>query len=480
MQFAFEFRFVVALFLLWIPCPDIAVAAEVHDEIISTCRRYLVANGDDKKRLAARIEAFDGDIEQVIAALSKAGVASDHQDESGVLASQSFTHPGLKQTHPFDLLHYFVPETYQPTQSFGLLIFMHGGGGKTPRTHPLHVVSHPDDDPGSVGLQPFFKDLPFIIVAPSAPWNEKTGARWNVPEADAYISAVIEECRYRFHIDEDRVFLGGYSMGGFGAFHLGQRLSDRLAGAVVFSGAWKTTHWKAWRGLPVFIRHGVNDAAPRSEDGKAGRPRYTDVFYARAAHQRLTELAIPHLYVEDKGGHAIRPAADAMSKLADWIQKPRRDPFARHVVAISPRGWKAQTDTPTPHNRWVTIHEIGTCKLDFDQVMLDGPAPAWKETREDFEKQSLRLNQRRVEAGLVDAQLTGENGIRIRTENVKRISIWLHPSMVDFSKLVRISLDGIESQHTVKGSLLDALRSYPRRHDWRLTFHAEIKLNCSE
>jgi hypothetical protein len=48
--------------------------------------------------------------------------------------------------------------------------------------------------------------------------------------------------------------------------------------------------------------------------------------------------------------------------------------------------------------------------------------------------------------------------------------------MVDFSEPVRIAVNGNESQYDIRESLLDALRSYQRRRDWGLIYHAEIKL----
>ena len=448
-------------------------------DIVDVCRRYLTVEGDAQSELAAVIARFEGAVNPVIEALSLP-VGPARQDETGLLTNQAFTDPQLKQPHAEDLLHLFVPPDYTPSQPFGLLIFMHGGGGKTSRDHPQHVVSHPDDDRDSYGLQPHFTDSEFIIAAPSAPWNEKTGARWNVPSADDYIHDVIQECCYRFNINADRVFLGGYSMGGFGAYHLCQRLNDRLAGGVVFSGAWKTTHWKAWTGLPVFIRHGQTDAVAPGSDGLRSRPRFTDVFYARAAHQRLAELSIDHVYAEDDGGHAIRDAADAMSQLPRWMKQHTRDPFASHVVAVSRRGWKSSTDTPTAHSRWVTISEIGAEGMTFDAVDVQGPSPSFKETREAFEAQTLQLGTRNVEAGLVDARITGNNHIVVQTENVRRFSLWLHPSMVDFSKPLHISVNGKQSGHKITESLLDALRSYRRRHDWKLIYHTEINLSVNQ
>ncbi len=466
----------VRTFILVVPallCLIQAVELQAEDDIVAVCRQYMNASADQQPGLETRIRGFRGDIAPVIAELASA-VDSDRRDESGVLTDQLFQSPDLAPKYDSNLLHFFIPDGYSPSQPYGLLIFMHGGGGKTPREFPRHVVTHPDEDPASYGLQPHFKNSPFIIVAPSAPWNENTGARWNVPKADEYIDAVMRECRYRFNIDPDRIFLGGYSMGGFGAFHLCQRLSDRLAGGVIFSGAWRTTHWKAWSGLPVFIRHGKADAVAPGQEGIRSRPRYTDVFYARTAHQKLRALSNDNVYVEDDGGHSIRDAAKSISQLARWMQDKRRNAYARHVVAVSPRGWKSSTDTPTPHCHWITIHEIGDGGVAFDTVALDGPSPTWKETRDSFDLQSFRLSTKHVQAGVVDASLGTDNQITIQTDNVKRFSLWLHSSMVDFSRPVRFTLNGQLQTRHVNASLLDVLRSYVRRHDWILTYSAEV------
>ncbi|MCA9135294.1 MAG: hypothetical protein KDB00_01010 [Planctomycetales bacterium] len=452
--------------------------------IVDACRRFLAVEKREVaeaslagRELADSISAYRGNFNDVINALSKVDT-SNRQDVSGVLSDQRFSCPELADAYSQDMLHFFVPDAYQTSKPFGLIIFMHGGGRTTDRQHPIHVVSDPESDSQSIGLQTHFADLPFIIVAPSAPWNENTGARWNVPGADDYIGAVIKECNYRFNIDTDRVFLGGYSMGGFGAFHLCQRLSDRLAGGFVFSGAWKTTHWKAWTGLPLFLRHGINDASPNDKRDGQSRPRFTDVFYARSASRRMRELGLPHLYIEDDGNHAIRPATQAMSAMADWVQHPRRDPFANHVIAVSPHGWKATDDTPTPHCRWISIDKIGDGEIDFDRVILNGPPPAFGESPENFNKQTFELGVQKVVAGLVDARIETENRIMVQTENVQKFSIWLHPEMVDFSQPIHVSLNGIESSHKVTPNLLVALLSYERRGDWRLVYHAKIELKC--
>lgn len=65
----------------------------------------------------------------------------------------------------------------------------------------------------------------------------------------------------------------------------------------------------------MFLRHGQNDAAAPGTEGLRSRPRFTDVFYSRALHQRLAELSIDRLYAEDDDGHSLRGVTDTMSQL---------------------------------------------------------------------------------------------------------------------------------------------------------------------
>ena len=191
-------------------------------------------------------------------------------------------------------------------------------------------------------------------------------------------------------------------------------------------------------GTPLFIMHGSNDAqvAPGTPGQKA-RPRFTDVFYARrpqaADHRRRRArlLGVP--------GRALAAREEkSIPQMVKWLQGKRRDPFYPRVVALTPRGWDADPDRPTPHQRWVSILEVGDGRIDFDQVKRTGPGPKWNEPLEDFNKQGFELVKKPVHAGLVDARYKGDNRFEVSTENVKKFSIWLHPKMVDFAKPVTV------------------------------------------
>ncbi len=230
-------------------------------------------------------------------------------------------------------------------------------------------------------------------------------------------------------------------------------------------------------GTPLFIRHGINDAQPADASGKDGRPRFTDVFFGRAASQLLSEAGVEHLYFEDDGGHSIKAAGKSLEKLVDWMKNQRRDPCPRRIIAQTPCGWNGTRDTPTPHHHWITIHDIGEQTLPFDEIRRTGPGPRWKEPREAFEKQGFKLIQRRVKAARVEAINDGNNRLIINTRNVARMSVWLHPRMADLSKPIQIVLNGTESRHRVEPSLLAALNSFQKHPDWSSVFHAELQLD---
>ncbi|MBT3374778.1 MAG: hypothetical protein HN742_29595 [Lentisphaerae bacterium] len=450
---------------------NLAAAEPAH--IATVCRQYLQADGERKTALEAPLRAYAGPIATVIADLERAE-PRDWGLETPNAKPQTFLHPEYKGTFEDALLFFHVPPEYETARPIGLLIVMHGGGhGSPPEAGRIYVTEH-----ARVGLRPCIDHIPFITVAPSAPPAESS-ARWNLPETEAYLSAVIAECQYRFNIDPDRVVLAGMSMGGFGAFGMCQRMADRIAAGIAISGAWSCSHFPCLTGTPFCMIHGAKDAVP----GK--RPRFTDVFYARSAHRLLEEAGIEHLYLEHKGGHNLYKdqVGEALAESFKWVAAKRRDPYFPHVVAMDPRGayLNNRTQLSAQHCRWVSILEKREGTLPVSAVTRTGPGPKWKETEEAFAQQGFRLTTRPIPAALVDARLVARNRFEVETTNVKRLALWLAPEMVDFSQPVTVVLDGqVRVYRDLRPTLFDALRSYERSRDWRLVYPCELVLEIPE
>lgn len=447
----------VALLIGW-PCSGTAIEL---DQVVEMAREYLASDNNDREQLAARLADYAGEIEPVLKKLSERTYA---EVAHGYHAEEQFSLPVLLEKHPDDLLYFTVPESYRPDQPTGLIVFMHGGGNKTSRKAPRVFMSIPDEEgPDAYQLGDVFAATGMVAVGPSAPWDEESSHRWCLRECDDYLADVITECKSRFNIDSDRVFLMGHSMGGFGAYHHVQRQPDRFAAVVANSGSWTLAHWPAARGTLLCIVHGIRDARP------GVRWHYTDIEHARWTHKLLAEYGLDHVFLEHPREHAVINARDEIAQFFASARDLRRDAYYPHITLASPLGFRPYYRSPVVHNRWLTLDEAIDGELEYDELIAS--------EGDDFD--AWRLDHRRTtRAGTsIDAVNRGGNTIDVKTRNVARFTVWLHPRMIDLTRPLTITVDG-ETRFAgeVAPSLVTALDSYRRRGDWGLIYPIKIEI----
>ncbi len=143
-------------------------------------------------------------------------------------------------------------------------------------------------------------------------------------------------------IDEERLFLVGHSMGGWGTWYLGSTHADRWAGIAPMAG------WAPHRLLPnlghldPFVIHGDADTA-------------VDVRFSREAVAHLAELGISHRYLELPGiGHESSVISDMLPLLGDWFEGRRREAAPTRIrlraesVSRGSLWWLAVGELPVP------------------------------------------------------------------------------------------------------------------------------------
>jgi predicted peptidase len=183
----------------------------------------------------------------------------------------------------------YLPKGYDTAdKDWPLILFLHGAGGsgddlaKVRREGLARVAERKDD-------------VPFIVVAPQSP-----GRGWNPEALDALLDEVVAEYR----VDEDRIYLTGLSMGGFGTWALAAVHPERFAAIAPICGGGDPKQAERLKGLPTWVFHGAKDPTvplARSEEMvKAVKEAGGDVqftVYPEAGHDAWTETYNnPELY----------------------------------------------------------------------------------------------------------------------------------------------------------------------------------------
>ncbi len=152
-------------------------------------------------------------------------------------------------------LHYWmlVPPGFDPSAEtkYPLVLCLHGRGGNTSAA-------------GVLALKEMQKANPCIVVAPAVTRAE----RWAMPKSMNLLPgrnalpralALVDSLKKTLPVEEDRVYVTGQSMGGFGSFGAIAARPDLFAAAVPICGGWDPAEAKTFAQVPVWAFHGDKD-----------------------------------------------------------------------------------------------------------------------------------------------------------------------------------------------------------------------------
>ncbi|HTE83166.1 MAG TPA: prolyl oligopeptidase family serine peptidase [Dehalococcoidia bacterium] len=185
-------------------------------------------------------------------------------------------------------------------------------GGRLPLLLSLHGAGERGDDPDLLLLHGIPKrlsereDLPFVVVAPQCPADE----RW---AADS-LARFLDEVERGSPIDPDRIYVTGLSMGGSGTWSLALAQPHRFAAIAPICGRGDPTQVSVLRHLPVWVFHGARDPLvplTRSEE-------MVDALRQCGGDVRFT--------VYPDADHDSWTQAYATSELYRWLLEARRRP----------------------------------------------------------------------------------------------------------------------------------------------------------
>ena len=140
----------------------------------------------------------------------------------------------------------YLPQDYVKDTSrlWPVLIFLHGSGEAGNDLQKVKVHGPPK-------LIEQGKQFPFIVVSPQARENEG----WE-PQV---IIRLIKGIQSKYKVDNEKIYLTGLSMGGFGTWNIASKFPSMFAAIAPVCGGGDTTGVMKLKNVPVWCFHGAKD-----------------------------------------------------------------------------------------------------------------------------------------------------------------------------------------------------------------------------
>ncbi len=320
-----------------------------------------------------------------------------------------------------------VPQTYQPTKEYGLVVCLHGAGFT-----------------GEAYLERWQARLggDYVLACPTVPMGA-----WFTRGAEELVLATIRSVQQRYHIDPDRIFLTGMSNGGIGTWVIGMHDAPLFAGIAPMASGLDSVlmpFLANLRSTPIYIIHGAKDEVMPVE-------------LSRSITKELTRLGYSFVYREHDrehpmaGGHYF--PKEELPELVNWFNAQRRNPF------------------PTT----VTVVREASHFQPFGWVRIDA-TDAIAAFSEDLVGKRDDLIKRREYARL-NVSIVAPNRIEVQADRVQRYSLFLNDQLIDSSKPLVVLTNGqVSFEGLVTSSLETLLRQARVRQDFRQLFPIHLAI----
>jgi pimeloyl-ACP methyl ester carboxylesterase len=305
----------------------------------------------------------------------------------------------------------------RPGRGWALFVAMHGGGGA-----PKHV----NDSQWEI-MQRYYKDHPeaggYLYVALRAPNDTWNGFY------DNYVYPLVGQLIRQFllfgDVDPNKVFLMGYSHGGYGAFAIGPKMPDRFA--AIHASAAAPTDGET---TPRTLRSTVFTAMVGDRDTAYGRIDRDRRFAAEVERLRgdRTDIYPVQVLVKEGFGHTGLPDRDMIPLMYPAV----RNPVPGEITWL-------MTDPVITEFFWLQVPEAAKGR----EIL---------------------------------ASFSGNRFVVTAGAGVARVTVYADKRMTDVSKPVDIELNGSTTRHPMKPSLRVLCETLVSRGDPELAFTAKLEI----
>jgi len=293
----------------------------------------------------------------------------------------------------------YLPPDYNPAKAWPLFVVLHGYNPANPPYVQWwsSVKRH----------SPLAEQHNVIVVEPHG-----RGNTWYEGIGNADVLRAIAEAKAAFHIDAERVYLMGYSMGGGGTWHVGTRHPDLFAAIGPIYGGWDYHVWMDEAKRAALTPHERFNLESNSSFAQAEALLTTPVFVNHGAADDIVNVDHTRYVVRmmQRWGYTLRywehpgfghGGFECEDELARMFLACRLDPMPREVRVRS-------ADLPFAAAHWARV-EQGEDPFAFMQVR---------------------------------AQVMDRHTIRLDTQNVLAVRLTPDEPLVDRSGPVRILWNG--------------------------------------
>lgn len=289
----------------------------------------------------------------------------------------------------------------------------------------------------------------YILVAPEWQVGVRETYEFTADEHAAVLD-VLRDLRRQFQVDSDRVFLFGWGEGANMAFDVGLSHPDQFAGIIPMccrARYFMRSYWRNGQYLPYYVVDG-------DLDGDNARDN-------RRQFEQWVPRGYPALYAEYKG-RGMEWFEAELPYIVDWMSRKKRAtafPELGKSGNGGPFGEEFQT-MRTTDNRfyWVTVEGLGDRYLN----------------------QAARWDQKIVPAA-IQGRISEGNQITLIARGFKKVTVWLSPGMIDFTKSVSVTVNAQSrwSNRMVVPSLSTLLEEFYQNGDRQRLFLAKMEINLT-
>lgn len=203
---------------------------------------------------------------------------------------------------------FMKPLEYDTTLKYPLVICLHGGPQsvkfkKALITEPAPLLSKRLNR----------EKYPAFLFVPQAPPAQSWGGMPYASSIDTLLIEAIQSLKESYAIDEDRLYLTGISMGGYGTWHLLGTHAEMFAAAIPMCGAGDPSMASNMVDVPVWAFHGSKD-------------KNVPVSGSRQMIVAIEEAGGDPKYTEFPGvAHHVWPHVQETDGVLDWLFEQKRE-----------------------------------------------------------------------------------------------------------------------------------------------------------